>query len=199
MTGLYFPLDGHGFAVVGDGNSQFNDCNHLYNFLNYLYRTDRAQKWTNGETPEDIDLQYPATAAAVPGKRGKSELVQLDLIEYFQSEGHRALLHDLALDRLKRHYDTTNLMTSPADRCARSFLINTDGEDIEPKTWGKIAKSLYHALADRRLTLVSAVVHNDQDVPHLHGLYLRKPRMRGNPFVDAMLSSELGACVVTSD
>lgn len=148
MTGLYFPLDGHGFTVVGDGNSQFNDCNHLYNFLNYLYRTDRAQKWTNGETPEDIDLRYPATAAAVPGKRDKSELVQLDLIEYFQSEGHRALLHDLA---------------------------------------------------DRRLTLVSAVVHNDQDVPHLHGLYLRKPRMRGNPFVDAMLSSELGACVVTSD
>lgn len=98
----------------------------------------------------------------------------------------------------KSHYGTTNLMNSKAAKYARAFVINTDTEIIPAKTWGKLFKTLHPVLEANRLTLMSAVTHVDQGVPHLHGLYLRKPRMRGNPFMDALLSSDLKPTIVTS-
>lgn len=197
MEGLIFKYEGYKFLLEGDGDYEFNDCRHLYNFLNYLYRTDEAQKWTNGKTRKNSDFQYPvATATVKHGK--KEELVTLDFIERFQDIEHRELLHYLALGKLKRHYDTTNLMNSKAAKYARAFVIDADTEVIPARTWGALFKTLYPVLEANRLTLMSAVTHVDQGIPHLHGLYLRKPRMRGNPFMDALLSSDLKPTIVTS-
>lgn len=197
MDGLQFRFEGFNFLIEGDGDFEFHDCRHLYNFLNYLYRTDTSQKWTNEKTRMNADFWYPETAATL--KRGtKEEEIKLNLIERFQDIEHRELLHDLALSKLKSHYGTTNLMNSKAAKYARAFVINTDTEIIPAKTWGKLFKTLHPVLEANRLTLMSAVTHVDQGVPHLHGLYLRKPRMRGNPFMDALLSSDLKPTIVTS-
>lgn len=197
MEGLLFKYEGYRFFLEGDGDYEFNDCRHLYGFLNYLYRTDDAQKWTNEKTRRNAGFLFPETIATL--KHGKKEETPtLDFIERFQDIGHRELLHDLALGKLKRHYDTTNLMNSKAAKYARSFVINADTEVIPAKTWGKLVKALHPVLEANRLTLMSAVTHVDQGVPHLHGLYLRKPRMRGNPFMDALLSSDLKPTIVTS-
>ena len=197
MEGLLFKYEGYRFFLEGDGDYEFNDCRHLYGFLNYLYRTDAAQKWTNEKTRMNAGFLFPETIETL--KHGKKEETPtLDFIERFQDIGHRELLHDLALGNLKRHYDTTNLMNSKAAKYARSFVINADTEVIPAKTWGKLVKALHPVLEANRLTLMSAVTHVDQGVPHLHGLYLRKPRMRGNPFMDALLSSYLKPTITTS-
>lgn len=197
MHGLFFKYEGYKFFLEGDGDYEFDDCRHLYGFLNYLYRTDEAQKWTNEMTQKNADFWFPTTTATL--KRGKKEeTLTLDFIERFQDIEHRELLHDLALSKLKSHYGTTNLMNSKAAKYARAFVINTDNEIIPAKTWGKLFKTLHLVLEANRLTLMSAVTHVDQGVPHLHGLYLRKPRMRGNPFMDALLSSDLKPTIVTS-
>ena len=145
----------------------------------------------------NADFWYPETAATL--KRGtKEEEIKLNLIERFQDIEHRQLLHDLSLDKLKQRYGTSNLTSSKAAKYARAFVIDTDTEIIPAKTWGKLFKTLHPVLEANRLTLMSAVTHVDQGVPHLHGLYLRKPRMRGNPFMDALLSSDLKPTIVTS-
>lgn len=197
MEELLFKYEGYRFFLEGDGNFEFNDCRHLYNFLNYLYRTDDAQKWTNAKTEKNADFWFPETTATVRHGK-KEESVTLDFMERFQDIEHRQLLHDLALGKLKRHHGTTNLMNSNAAKYARSFIINADTEIIPMKAWGGVVKALQPILEENRLTLMSAVTHVDQGIPHLHGLYLRKPRVRGNPFADALLSSDLKPTIITS-
>lgn len=197
MDGLQFRFEGFNFLIEGDGDFEFHNCRHLYNFLNYLYRTDTSQKWTNEKTRMNADFWYPETAATL--KRGtKEEEIKLNLIERFQDIEHRQLLHDLSLDKLKQRYGTSNLTSSKAAKYARAFVIDTDTEIISAKTWGNLVKTLHPILESHRLTLMSAVTHIDQGIPHLHGLYLRQPRMRGNPFMDALLSSDLKPTIVTS-
>lgn len=197
MDGLQFRFEGFNFLIEGDGDFEFHDCRHLYNFLNYLYRTDTSQKWTNEKTRMNADFWYPETAATL--KRGtKEEEIKLNLIERFQDIEHRQLLHDLSLDKLKQRYGTSNLTSNKAAKYARAFVIDTDTEIISAKTWGNLVKTLHPILESHRLTLMSAVTHIDQGIPHLHGLYLRQPRMRGNPFAEALLSSDLKPRIIAS-
>lgn len=79
-----------------------------------------------------------------------------------------------------------------------NYLYRTDTEIISAKTWGNLVKTLHPILESHRLTLMSAVTHIDQGIPHLHGLYLRQPRMRGNPFAEALLSSDLKPRIIAS-
>lgn len=144
-----------------------------------------------------MGISSSMTAATL--KRGtKEEEIKLNLIERFQDIEHRQLLHDLSLDKLKQRYGTSNLTSSKAAKYARAFVIDTDTEIISAKTGGNLVKTLHPILESHRLTLMSAVTHIDQGIPHLHGLYLRQPRMRGNPFMDALLSSDLKPTIVTS-
>lgn len=175
MPSMGLVFRGCDLAVEGDGDLRFADILHFYNFINYLYRTDRAQRWTNDLTARDADFDVTSS-----GGRAR--------VESHSFDDRRLELHDRALETFKLRLCGTNLATTSLVRDARAFCVYKVSGSMGLSGWSELALSLSLALtACEGIRAVPALVlHVDQDLDHLHGIYLREPRARGNQFEKAM-------------
>lgn len=130
--------------------SKFNGAVHILNYLNYLYRTDKGQKWTNGDTCRNRDHLSDGGAIEMPS--------DYSMRREYKLEKHRALARIDGAESIMKiragRYETFIVyFTADSDPCA-------------------IAADVYDRAAAQDRWVVDAVVsHLDQGgYCHLHVL-----------------------------
>lgn len=150
------------------------DAMHLTNFINYLYRTDRAQKWTRADTPDNVE--FHADSTFWPFSPDRMERYQHKLVV------HRGLAAATGAD---------GVMSIRAHRFENLIIYMPD--EADPAT---IAQEFFDLAAEQMRWVIDLVIlHADQDDDkHLHVLgHLKQPLRRkpGETMVDAVFSPVL--------
>ena len=130
--------------------SKFNGAMHILYFLNYLYRTDKAQKWTNGDTCRNRDHLPDGSSIEMPSDYSKRREYKL--------EKHRALA------RIDGAEGIMKIRAGRYETFIVYFAADSDPCAIAADVYGKAA-------AQDRWAVDAVVSHLDQGgYCHLHVL-----------------------------